>query len=216
MLAALACCAVVELFAASAPAIESFSYRSLSVVFTPQGELTALAQATFVAPDKYREDASMSFGNIVTIRNGEASWGANPHGVVELTPDQHRRTVDRLYRNYVGLLWAVSDGRVEAEDGGDGDVILNVEGLAIRAKFDESNGRLLEIAMPGANLAGAPVTERRVFTAFDEETGLPMKVDVLHDDELSAQITIKTWELNVSAPDEFFARPGEGTGEPQP
>jgi len=49
-----ACCAVLELFAASAgPAkIESFSYRTLSVVQTPSGELTAVTQGYFVAPTR--------------------------------------------------------------------------------------------------------------------------------------------------------------------
>ncbi len=216
MLPFILCCAVLEQFTASLPepSFESFSVRLLSVVHTPQGELTALAQATFQAPDKYREEASMSFGNIVTVRNGDLSWGANPRGVLELNPDQHQRTVERTYRNYLGLLWAVRAGKVEAEEMEKATIRLRVEGLEMVAVFDEASGRLLEISMPGLSLAGVPVTEKRAFSKFDVETGLPMKVDVFHDDALSAEITIKDWKLGVSSPEGFFDRPENTGAEP--
>lgn len=204
-----ACCAVLELFAASAgPAkIESFSYRTLGVVQTPRGELTAVTQGYFVAPDAYREDATMSFGKIVTVRRGDEAWAATPRGVSDLTPDQRKRTIERLYRNYVGLLWAVRDGRVEAEETPDGPLRLRVEGLELLAYFDEATGRLLELSMPGANIMGTPVTEKRVFSDFDDETNLPTRISVLHDEEPAAEITIKSWTLNDSPVPELFERP---------
>ena len=206
-----ACCAVLELFAASAgqAKIESFSYRTLSVVQTPTGELTAVSQGYFMAPDAYREDATMSFGKIVTVRRGDDAWAATPRGVSDLTPDQRKRTIERLYRNYVGLLWAVSEGRVEAEETPDGPLLLRVEGLELQlhASFDEATGRLLELSSPGASIMGTPITEKRVFSDFDDETNLPKRISVLHDEEPAAEITIKSWTLNDSLTPELFERP---------
>ena len=201
--------AILEQFVASVgvPKIESFSYRSLSVVQTGQGEVTALAQAYFAAPDRYREDATMSFGKIVTIRHGDEAWAATPRGVSELTADQRRRTMEHLYRNYLGLLWAAADGRVEAVETETGEWILRVDGFELRASFDESTGRLVQISMPGSNLAGAVVTEKRVFSEFDPDTNLPNRVHVYQDDELAAEITIKTWSVNDALAPELFERP---------
>ena len=200
---------ILEQFVASVgvPKIESFSYRSLSVVQTQQGELTALAQVYFVAPDRYREDSSMSFGQIVTIRRGDESWAETPRGVSQLTPDQHRRTVERLYRNYLGLLWAAADGRVEVEEPDSGELVLRIEGLEMHASFDDDTGHLLEISMLGSNLGGTPVTEKRVFSDFDADSNLPKRVTVYQDDALAAKITIKTWSINDAPSAELFERP---------
>jgi len=217
MLAAalLGCCAVVEVFASSAGTskIETFSYRSVSVVQTPRGELTALAQVYFRAPDRYREDSSMSFGKIVTVRRGDEAWAATPRWVSALTPAQRKRTAARLYRNYLGLMWAVADGRVEAEKTDEGDILLRVAGLELHASFEQETGRLLEISMPGSNLAGAPVTEKRVFADFDESSNLPSRVTVYHDEDRAAEITIKGWHINEPLAEDLFDRPEQDEKE---
>lgn len=209
-MAVVVCCAILEQFVASVgePNLQTFSYRSLSVVHTPQGELTALAQVYFAAPDRYREDSSMSFGKIVTVRRGEEAWAATPRGVSELTPDQRRRAIDRLYRNYLGLLWAVANGHVEAEEVSATELILHVSGLEMHATFDATTAHLVELSMPGSNLAGAPVTERRVFSEFDAR-GLPARVTIYHDDALAAEITIKKWNVNEELAPELFDRPND-------
>jgi len=61
--------------------------------------------------------------------------------------------------------------------------------------------------MPGANIMGTPVTEKRVFSDFDDETNLPTRISVLHDEEPAAEITIKSWTLNDSPAPELFERP---------
>ena len=210
-LMALVCCAVLEQFTASVGVakIENFSYRSLSVVHTPQGELTAIAQAHFAAPDKYREDSSMSFGKIVTVRRGDEAWASTPRGLSDLTPDQRQRTVERIYRNYLGLLWGVVDGRVDASELDSGELLLKVEGSELRATFDPDSGHLLEFTTQGANLAGAPVIEKRVFSEFDDETHLPAHVVVYHDDVLAADITVKSWNINEVLDPSLFERPKE-------
>lgn len=214
-LAVLACCAVLEQFSASVStgSIDSFSYRTLSVVQTPTGEMTALAQVHFLAPDHYREDASMSFGKIVTVRRGDASWAATPRGVQPLSPDQHRRTEQRLYRNYLGLLWAVRSGRVEAVEVDERTVDLTVAGHAVRASFDPETGRLLALETTGISIVAASVSERREFSDFDPETNLPSRVTVLHDGAPAAAITIKRWKINDAPDPSLFEEPAGVGGE---
>ena len=175
---------------------------------TLSGELTAVSQGYFVAPDAYREDAAMSFGNIVTVRHGDDAWAATPRGISDLTPDRRTRTIERFYRNYAGLLWAVSVGRVGAEETEEeGLVLLRVEGQELRASFDASTGRLLELSTPGADMVGRAVTEKRVFSEFDAATNLPQRIELLHDEKLAAEITIKSWSFNDSPSSELFERP---------
>ena len=83
--------------------------------------------------------------------------------------------------------------------------------LQMQASFDSESGHLVELVMPGSNIAGAPVREKRLFSEFDER-GLPAKENVYHDDALAATITIKKWNINDALAPELFDR----LQEPEP
>jgi hypothetical protein len=166
-----------------------------------------------VAPDRYREAAILPFGEIVTVLDGDAGWVSTPRGVSDLDPDRRRRTREGIFRHYLGLLWAASDGRLQAQwlrtSAGSSEVLLRVEELSMRGLFDDASGRLQELSLPGTSLEGAPVQETRKFSAFESEGGLtfPKQVEILHDGSPAAETRFATQAIDRTPEPGLFARP---------
>jgi zinc protease len=196
--------------ATSAQPLTGFSMEGESVLTTPQGKLPARFHVLFLGPDRYRESTTLPFGEITTVLTGEDAWASTPRGVRSLDADQKRRTREGMYRHYAGLVWAAANGRVKgslvAESDGKSEVVLDVDGLAMRGTFDAESGRLLTLVLPGTNLQGTPVEETRNFSEFDSQ-GCPTQVHILHDGVDAAETHIETTTLNPSGDDSLFVRP---------
>jgi zinc protease len=190
--------------------LTGFSMEGESVLTTPQGKLPARFRVSFVGPDRYRESTQLPFGEITTVLTGDDAWASTPRGLQTLDADQKRRTHEGLYRHYLGLLWAVANGRargslVDANDGG-AEVHLEVDGITMRATFDDASGRLLSLTLPGTNLQGAPVEETRKFSGFGA-AGYPTEIEILHDGAPAAETHVGATTLNPSIDESLFARP---------
>jgi zinc protease len=199
--------------AAGAKTIDRFLLEGESTVQTPQGPLPARVQVQFVAPDRYRESAVLPFGEIVTVLDGDAGWVSTPRGVSDLDSDRKRRTREGIFRHYLGLLWAASDGRLQAQwlrtSAGSSEVLLRVEELSMRGLFDDASGRMKELSLPGTSFDGAPVQETRRFSAFESEGGLtfPKQVQILHDGSPAAETRFATQAIDRAPEPGLFVRP---------
>lgn len=205
------------LAAAGIERVEAFSTESERTLQTPQGVLTASVRVDFAAPDRFRETSKMPFGEIVTVIHGEDGWASTPRGVRELSADQRKRTMEALYRSYLGFLWAVASGGAEAVYEQEAEIrgeralemMIRVDGFEMRGFFDDASGRLQALVLPGTDLRGTPVTEQRLFEAFESTGGvtLPTKVSILHNGEVAASVSIASWSVNESPRPELFERP---------
>jgi zinc protease len=206
---------VLRRFVAStgAGSIDRFFLEGESKVQTPQGSLPARVQIHFVAPDRYRESAVLPFGEIVTVLDGEAGWVSTPRGVSDLDSDRKRRTRDGIFRLYLGLLWAASEGRIQAQwlgtSAGSSEVLLRIEERSMRGLFDEASGRLLELSLSGTSFEGAPVEETRKFSEFESAGGLtfPRQVLILQGGSPAAETRFETQAVDRAPGPELFARP---------
>ncbi|HSF13990.1 MAG TPA: pitrilysin family protein [Vicinamibacteria bacterium] len=190
----------------SAGRLGGFSLSGETVLKTPQGDLPARFEIQFRAPERYRELAVLPFGEMETVLDGPNGWASTPRGVQELGEDQKRRTREGIYRHYPGLLWAAASGKVEAQSLADDAVLLRIGEMAMRGRFDRATGRLFELSLPGTNLQGAPVTEKREFSRYDER-GFPIEVRVFHDGALAAETRIDSTAIDPDTPEELFRKP---------
>jgi zinc protease len=195
--------------AGAAGKLERFSLQGESRIETPQGPMAAGVQIWFQAPDRYRETTVLPFGEVVTVLNGDEGWVSTPRGIQDLDADRRARTRQGIFRHYLGLLWAAANGRIEAQATGPGEALLKVEGLEMGARFDEATGRLLELSLPGTSFQGAPVEELRKFSEFDDASGLPHAVAILHDGSPAAETRFTRQTIDPEATDERFTRPQE-------
>jgi zinc protease len=200
--------AVLKKFVAtSGDAVGGFRLEGESEIETAQGKLPAQFQVDFIAPDRYREATVLPFGEVVTTLSADAGWATTPRGTQDLNADQKRRARESLYRHYLGLLWAASEGRVSARAlDGARDVALEVDGVAMRGSFDPATGRMLAITLAGTSLEGVPVEEKREFAGFDER-GYPMEVRIFHDGKPAAKTRIARVTLNPASSEALFVRP---------
>ncbi len=193
--------------ASSAEAVQGFRMEGESEIETAQGKLPAQFRVDFEAPDRYREATVLPFGEVVTTLTGEAGWATTPRGTHDLNADQKRRARESLYRHYLGLLWAAANGRVSARAlDGASDVALEVEGVSMRGSFDSDSGRLLSLTLPGTNLEGVPVEEKREFSSF-ESGSYPTEVRIFHDGKPAATTRITKVTLNPESGGSLFVRP---------
>jgi hypothetical protein len=199
--------------ASGATAIDRFLLEGESTLLTPQGALPAQVRVHFVAPDRYRESAILPFGEIITVLDGDTGWVSTPRGVSDLDSDRKRRTREGIFRHYLGLLWAASAERLQAQwlgsSNGDSEVLLRVEGLSMRGLFDGATGRLLSLSLPGTSFEGAPVEETRKFSAFETAGGLtvPSQVQILHDGSPAGETRFGTQAIDRAPEPGLFTRP---------
>jgi zinc protease len=199
---------ILEKFVASiGTEVRGFRLTGESELETPQGKLPARFQIDFESADRYREATTLPFGEVVTVIAGDAAWATTPRGTTDLNPDQRRRAEEARFRHYLGLLWAAANGRVSARALDDAkDVALEVEGVSMRGSFDAATGRLLSVTLPGTNLQGVPVEERREFSGF-ESGGTPTEIRIFHDGKPAATSRITKVEMNPSPSPDLFTRP---------
>jgi zinc protease len=199
--------------AGEAAKLKGFLLEGESTVVTSQGPMTARLEVRFEAPDRYRERTTLPFGEIVTVLNHDDAWASTPRGIRDLDPDQKRRAREGLYRHYLGLLWAATAGKVEAQwlgsSGGATEVRLKIEGLSMRGSFDDASGRLLELSLPGTSLQGAPVEERRKFSDFEPSPAgsLPHRIEIFQDGAPAAETRLTNSTLDPDVEEGLFARP---------
>ena len=201
--------AILARFVASSPSLEGFALEGRTVLVTPQGELPASFEILFVGPRRYRDSTRLPFGEIVTVLDADEAWASTPRGVRDLDADQARRTREGIFRHYPGLLWAAAKGHAEAQlltvRAGSSEVLLRLGELEMRGVFDDATGRLSELTFAGTSLEGAPVEEKRVFSAFVD--GFPTEVEITHDGALAARTTIASTRLDPEVDEALFRRP---------
>lgn len=197
--------------------LKDMTIEATAVFKTPQGELKVTSTSYLVLPNKIRQEATLPFGQLITVFDGTRSWMKTPQGVRDMPETQQNEMVQQNTRNsLVALQDALASKRTvsfleSAEvDGKPADVVQfsDAAGNVFRMYADAVTGRPVKKAYKGSSPMVGPVDVEELYSDYHDVEGysLPFKIVLIQNGRTFAEIDISSYQLNKAPDPKLFVR----------
>jgi predicted Zn-dependent peptidase len=207
----------VEAFGGAAAVDGLKTYRAAGQVIakTPQGELTLESKETFVLPDRFRQDLTLPFGQVVIVVAGADGWMSTPQGEQAMPSSVRGQIEEQIASTPLLLLRHRAEAGFEAAAAGDGkagDVVTSLVAITFKGKtttlgLDPASGRVLSAAFHSSGPEG-PGEMFQTFSDFRPTQGLtlPYGQVSMRNGEVNATATLSTVAVNEPVDEGLWKR----------
>ena len=197
--------------------IESYHATASTVASTPQGEMEITGSVLIVFPDRFRQEMSMPFGDLVMAIDGETGFMQMPQGTQVLPDSQRRQASQEVARNLLTVLRSRADDGFSAvyagEDSHEGAtldlVTIESDGQSMTLGVDRESRLVVTKTYRGSGFGGAPGEMIDVYGDYREVEGilLPFSRTSSFEGKPATETQIESIELDGAVDDSLFERP---------
>ena len=194
--------------AAAIDGLKTYVGAGQVVANTPQGELTIESKETFVLPDRFRQDMTLPFGQIVIVLAGAEGWMQSPQGEQTMPASMRGQIEEQIASTPLLLLRHRAEPGFEAVAAGEGKtgdaattlVTITFKGRATTLGLEPATGRVLSAAFRGAGPDGTPGDILQTFSDFRPIKGLTLPYGQVSTRNGEPSATVKMSSIAINEP----------------
>ena len=165
----------------------------------------------WVAPDRFRQEATLPVGRVATYTDGKIGWLTSPQGWGALAGTERSRVFGDLFRVYFRLLLSdrIEGRKVSAIDEASVQ-ITDAAGQTASVEFDPTTHLLKRVSYDLQLTGGAPAYTEELYDDFRDVGGIqvPFKVTVDQGGRRYSDVVVRDYKINTGLnPLELARRP---------
>lgn len=187
--------------AAKLAAIKDFT-QTLSVAMDAGASgVTVTQRNRYIAPEIYRQDEELPFGNISSFTDGNSGWRSTPRGSGAMPPQVLKQAQDEVFRNLYRLMLADRDADVKVTAVGTRTFeISRTDGPDIKIELEESSGLPFRKTYTTTGSRGATASIEELYEDWRVVDGLkvPFKITVQQNGKKVAEDSVQEFKFNTN------------------
>jgi zinc protease len=175
------------------------------------GGAKILQTEKWVAPDRFRQEATLPAGRVAVYADGKIGWVTSSQGWGGLAGAERSRVFGDLFRVYFRLLLSDRlEGRTVNAIDEDSVQIADAAGQTASVEFDPRTHLLKRVSYDAQQTGGVPVYTEEVYDDFRDVGGIkiPFKVTINQGGRRYSDVVVKDYKINTGLnPLELARRP---------
>ena len=165
----------------------------------------------WVAPDRFRQEATLPAGRVAVYADGKIGWITSPQGWGGLAGTERSRVFGDLFRVYFRLLLSDRlEGRTVNAIDEDSVQIADATGQAASVEFDPRTHLLKRVSYDAQQTGSTPVYTEEIYDDFHDVAGIkvPFKITINQGGRRYSDVVLKDYKINTGLnPLELARRP---------
>lgn len=199
-------------------AVKDVKAVATTMLTTPQGPVTAEAQAYVIYPDKFRNEVKLPMGTLIQVFNGTAAWISGPQGTQTLPPPLVKIFKAGAKRDLIYLLTHAADEGtlLEALDPVKTPVgvldpvkVTDRDGDVVTVYVEEKSGQVAKLTYKSTTPAGTAADAEEQFSDYRTVQGIqvPFHAVQIQNGLKTTERVLKSVTHNSGVDPDLFKQP---------